>query len=100
MMRIYEAANLIDAQLAMDELRAGGLHVVMKGQYLSGGIGELPPTGLVSLWVSPLQEDRARDLIVDYEQSRQTENAPVNCSGCGEVIEGNFSHCWSCGGFL
>ena len=40
MLLVYEAENLIDGQLALDELRAGGLQAVMKGQYLSGAVGE------------------------------------------------------------
>jgi lipopolysaccharide biosynthesis regulator YciM len=98
---VYEAENLIDGQLALDELRAGGLHAVMKGHYLSGAVGELPTSGLVTVWITePRHEQRALDLIADYERDKRREQPPQQCSNCGEQIEGNFGRCWNCSAWL
>jgi len=98
---VYEAENLIDAQLALDELRAGGLDAVMKGQYLSGAVGELPTSGLVSVWITePRHEQRALDLIAGYERDKSREPSPVECTSCGEIIDGNFGRCWNCNAWI
>lgn len=101
MLLVYEAENLIDGQLALDELRAGGLQAVMKGQYLSGAVGELPTAGLVTLWIEePLHEQRALDLIAGYERDKRREKPPVPCASCGEIIDGNFGRCWNCNAWI
>lgn len=101
MLRIYEAENIIDAQLALDELRAGGLDALIKGQHLVGGIGELPLTGVISVWITVAQhEQRARDIIKEYEVGKKTERPSIQCSGCSEIIDGNFGRCWNCNTLL
>lgn len=101
MLRIYEAENLIDAQLALDELRAGGLDAHMKGQHLVGGAGELPLSGVVSLWITaPQHEQRARDLIAEYEAGKKLQQPARQCRSCDELIEGNFGRCWNCSALL
>ena len=44
MIVVYRAAGPVDAQLVADELRAQGIGCEISGGYLSGAIGELPPT--------------------------------------------------------
>ena len=101
MIRVYEAENVIDAQLALDELRAGGLDAFVKGAELIGGAGELPLTGVVSVSISIDQhEQRALDIIQEYEKGKKVEQPPQQCSTCNELIEGNFGRCWNCGKLL
>ena len=101
MLRIYEAENIIDAQLALDELRAGGLDALIKGQHLVGGAGELPLTGVISVWITVAQhEKRARDIIKEYETGKKQQLPDRQCNSCGEVIEGNFGRCWNCNSLL
>ena len=101
MLRIYEAENIIDAQLALDELRAGGLDALIKGQHLIGGAGELPLSGVVSVWITVAQhEQRARDIIKEYEAGKKHEQPARKCTGCSEIIEGNFGRCWNCNTLL
>lgn len=98
MIRVYEAENIIDAQLALDELRAGGLDAFIKGQHLTGGAGELPLNGVVSVWIGIDQhEQRALDIIQEYENAKRTEQPARLCTTCLEMIEGNFGRCWNCG---
>ncbi len=101
MLKIYDAANHIDAQLVLDELLGADIEAVMKGQFLSSGAGELPPTGMVTLWVvDESQEAKAKDVIIDLESRRQSCGPAQDCTGCGETVEGNFACCWNCGTML
>lgn len=101
MLKIYDAENIIDAQLALDELRAGGLDAFIKGEHLVGGAGELPLTGTISVWISVAQhEQRARDLIRDFETDRKKEHPQRYCGSCRELIDGNFGRCWNCSAML
>jgi len=65
---IYSAANLVEAQLIVDELKAGGMQASVTGSYLSRAIGELPPS-----------------------------EADWNCLGCNEEVGREFGACWNCG---
>jgi len=96
--KIYDAENQVDAQLALDALQSAEIEVVMKGQFLSGAAGELPASGLVTLWVvDPKLENKARDIIADYESRKHLSGPPQKCPGCSEMIDGNFVCCWNCG---
>lgn len=48
---IYQAENLIDAQLVKDVLAREGIPAFISGQYLLGGVGELPARDLVAVMV-------------------------------------------------
>ena len=98
---IYEAENHIDAQLAHDELIGAGIDVVMKGQYLSGAAGELPASGLVTLWLKNVEMEKdARDIIAEYENRKNQSGPAQTCEKCSETVDGNFTHCWNCGSEL
>ena len=96
---VYRAANLVEAQLVVDELAAGGMRARVTGSYLSGAIGELPPSDVVGVWLDePRHLERARALIDEFEATRRTPSAADwRCPGCGEEVGGEFGACWSCG---
>jgi len=95
---VYRAANVVDAQLVVDELRAGGMQARVTGTYLSGAIGELPPTEVIGVWLEQEQHmQRAREVIEDYEASQRRNASDWYCSGCREEVGGEFGACWNCG---
>lgn len=101
MLKIYEAENNIDAQLVMDALQAEDLEVIIKGQLLAGAAGDLPAAGLVTLWlVHDDFEQKAKDIIAEYESNQNHCGPAQDCSKCGEIVEGNFDSCWNCGAML
>ncbi|MEO8803786.1 MAG: DUF2007 domain-containing protein [Rudaea sp.] len=59
---VYEAENIIDANLVKNVLEAEGIPVFISGQYLTGAIGELPPMGLVNVMVPDSEWPRAREI--------------------------------------
>lgn len=96
---IYRAANIVEAQLVVDELRAGGMQSHVTGSYLSGAIGELPPTEVIGVWlIEDRHSQRARSIIDDFEASRKHSAGPDwFCRQCGESVGEQFGACWQCG---
>ncbi len=66
MQQIYQAQNIVDASIVKGLLEQGGVQVYLNGYYLQGGIGELPASGMASLWVNEQQVTHAKQLIADY----------------------------------
>jgi hypothetical protein len=57
---VYEAENIIDANLVKNALEHDGIPAFVSGQYLTGAIGELPPMALVKVMVAEIDWPRAR----------------------------------------
>ena len=98
MPRVYSAANVVEAQLIVDELRAGGMQAHVTGTYLSGAIGELPPGDVIGVWLNePQHMDRAREMIDAFEASRNEPEREWRCTQCNEALGKEFGACWQCG---
>jgi len=98
MPHVYSAANLVEAQLVVDELAAGGMHSHITGSYLSGAIGELPPGDVIGVWLEEHRHmERARALIEDFEATRREPHPDWYCARCDERVGGEFGACWQCG---
>jgi hypothetical protein len=59
---VYQAENIIDANLVKNALDAEGITAFVSGQYLTGAVGELPPIALVNVMVSAIDWPRARQV--------------------------------------
>lgn len=95
---IYRAANVVEAQLIVDELLAGGMQAHVTGSYLSGAIGELPPSEVIGVWLLESQhEQRARDIIDAFEEGRLKPEKDWQCNQCQEWLGREFGACWKCG---
>jgi hypothetical protein len=57
---VYEAENIIDANLVKNALEHEGIVAFVSGHYLTGAAGELPPMSLVKVMVSKIDWPRAR----------------------------------------
>jgi len=57
---VYEAENIIDANLVKNALEDDGITAFVSGQYLTGAAGELPPLALVNVMVAETDWPRAR----------------------------------------
>ena len=89
---------MVEAQLIVDELKAGGMQAHVTGSYLSGAIGELPPADIIGVWLLQEQHtDRARSIIDDFEDSRKRPAADWQCAQCLESVGREFGACWNCG---
>ena len=98
MIVVYRAAGPVDAQLVADELRAQGIGCEISGGYLSGAIGELPPTDVIAVRLhASADRERARELVEAFELARRRPPPDWTCEGCEERVGGAFGACWSCG---
>ena len=78
---VYEPENLIDAHLVKGVLEQAGIPVYLRGEFLVGGIGELPVSGLLALCVPEVCEGEARDVLADLEVQRARPLADADEAG-------------------
>lgn len=69
MQRIYDASNLIEANILKGLLEQCNIEVYISGVYLQGGIGEIPVAGNTCIWVDDDKAAAARDIVTEYEKS-------------------------------
>lgn len=82
MRRIYEPADLMEAQLLLAMLASEGVRAHLSGEHLLGALGELPVSGLLALQVADAQAERAQQLIAGYNAAQPlAEEPPVDFSG-------------------
>lgn len=67
MVIVYHAANSLDANMIRSLLEQYGIRAYIQGEYLQGGVGELPTTGLVTVSVDNTQQTDARKIITEWE---------------------------------
>ena len=98
MPRLTLAPNLMLATLWADALTAEGIEANVQRQYLASAAGELPPDQcLPEVWiVHPAQEAKAQELLHHLQNIPQRQWL---CQ-CGELVEGGFEQCWSCGALM
>ena len=64
---------------------------------LTGGIGELPINECwPEIWVADETDSGIAEQIINDALSVATQQDSWRCA-CGELIEGQFDTCWSCG---
>jgi hypothetical protein len=95
MRRLAQAPNLAIAAMWADAFHEAGIAVSVQRQFLGGAAGELPPDQcLPELWIThDEQEGAARVLLRELMHIPQRRWRCV----CGELVEGGFESCWSCG---
>lgn len=75
MKTLYQAANSLEAHMILHLLEQQGITGRVDGEYLQGGVGELPAAGLVRVMVA--EEDyAAAKVIIDRWDAAQPASAP------------------------
>jgi hypothetical protein len=67
MIKIYSAQNAVDAHIVKGLLEQQGIPARVNGEYLQGGIGELPLIGLVTVSVTEEDYEKAARVLSEYE---------------------------------
>jgi hypothetical protein len=67
MKNVFDAATNIEAHLVMHQLQQAGIEASIQGEYLQGGLGDLPAAGNVRVVVDPKDEAEARLVIADWD---------------------------------
>ena len=99
MIKVYTANSLAMAGYVQGALESAGLRCMVRNQYLSGGIGELPPTDCwPEVWVvNDHAAAQARAILAELLGEGDGEAPPAwTCGSCGERIDGQFAQCWNC----
>ena len=95
---LYSAPNTLEVGHVRNLLEVAGIDCELRNEFLSGGMGELPPTeAWPELWVEEHEYARARQLLDEAFRQPVVKLPEWTCPDCGERIEGQFSECWRCG---
>ncbi len=96
MKRLLQAPNIALATLWADQLSGVGITASVQRAFASSIAGEMPPDQcLPEVWVADdTRADEARALL---HQWRHLPHRRWTCTGCGEIVDGPFEQCWSCG---
>jgi hypothetical protein len=94
--RIYSSFNRIAVHHARNLLDAAGIRAVVKNEYLSSAMGDLPPAECqAEVWLLDERDlARAQELLFN----RQPSGEQWACA-CGERLGAQFTQCWQCGAY-
>ena len=94
MKRVYSSFNLAAVHHAKNVLAAHGIRAVVKNEYLSSAMGDLPPAECqAELWLLDAADLwRAEQLLFRAEHS-----GPDWSCACGERLGPQFTQYWRCG---
>lgn len=78
-------------------LEANNIECHLRNINLTGGIGELPLNECwPEVWVINESDFSPAERLIKTALSQETNHSEWTCH-CGELIEGQFELCWSCG---
>jgi hypothetical protein len=90
--RVYSSYSLAAVHHARNLLESAGIRAVVRNEYLSSAMGELPPAECQpQVWVAVADAARAESLL------REQPTGPDWDCACGERLGAQFTQCWSCG---
>lgn len=100
MKRLHIARHAPEAHVICSYLETAGIAALVRGEFLTGGLGELP-VDQCQVWVVEEGEfARADALLRAYLRGDDAQTHALEgwrCPGCAEEIEGQFTDCWRCG---
>lgn len=100
MKQVHVAKHAPEAHIVKGLLESNGIAAFIRGEFLTGGWGELP-VDVCSVWIADdAQYERAQSVLLAFlrgEPAREQQGHPWRCHHCGEQLEGQFTKCWNCG---
>jgi len=75
---VYHADNTIDAYLVCNLLKSYAIEAQVLGEYLQGGMGELPLNDLIRVVVFQDDVETAAHIIKKWQSETVSANEPVN----------------------
>jgi hypothetical protein len=98
MFPVYQAKDLIEAELLLHRLRDRGIPSGVQNGFLQGLHGELPLSLRPIVCVLEERDQTAALLCVrEMEAATSAPELPeLTCSNCGDTSPGNFEECWKC----
>ncbi|VUD52259.1 hypothetical protein TDB9533_01594 [Thalassocella blandensis] len=68
---VYQAQNMIEAQLVLDQLAHAGLTARIDGEYLQGGMGMLQAIDLIRVLVDEADYDAAKKVVEQWDEAQR-----------------------------
>lgn len=78
MRTVYHAENLFDAHLVKDALEAEGIPAHIAGEYLTGGVGQLPAMDFIAVMVPTSSTEMAETIVQQVEAQLSEARAAIN----------------------
>lgn len=102
MICVHRTSDRTVAHLLRGALEAEGVTAFVQGEHLFGLQGEVPSGPALELRVCIVDDEqhpKAERLVREWlaAQSRPSDEAPWQCTRCGEHHEPQFVTCWRCG---
>lgn len=85
---VYRAQNLIDAHLVKDALESADVPAFISGEYLTGGVGQLPALDYVAVLVPESSLDVAEPIVREIDQALAEARSAIQelDDGAGEAV--------------
>lgn len=97
---LHAARHATEAHLIRGYLESQGIAALVRGEFLAGGIGELP-ADVCQVWVvDDNAAGRAGEMLQQFlggDAAGARAHERWQCPRCNEIIEGQFTNCWRCG---
>ena len=74
MITVYNASNSIEAHLIKNLLEQQEIPAYVFGDYLQGGVGEIPAIGLVTVNVADSDYPKAKEIVDAWDAATIIEN--------------------------
>ena len=75
MIVVYHAANSIEAHIIKSVLEQQNIIAYIFGEYLQGGVGEIPAIGLVTVNVSDNDYQNAKEIVDAWDAATPIEHS-------------------------
>ena len=100
MRKVYASDNGIILGHVRQVLESHAIGCVVRNDFLLGGAGEIPINETwPEVWVTDDRDfERARALVDAVAPEADATDPPWRCVSCEELVEGQFTDCWRCGG--
>jgi hypothetical protein len=86
---VYRAENLFDAHLVKDALEAEGIPAFIAGEYLTGGIGQLPAMDFIAVMVPGSSLATSSSIVQTIEaQLREARAAMADLGDIDPLADG------------
>lgn len=74
MQTVYAASNSLEAHMILNLLESQGVPGRIEGEYLQGGVGELPVAGLVRVVVAEQDYQAAKEIVDKWETTQPDQS--------------------------
>ncbi len=72
---VYEASQPAEAHIIKHLLERTGLFATIDGEYLQGGVGEIPASGFLRIMVNDADYNSAKSIIKTWDEAEWDESA-------------------------